>query len=384
MHWRAAIKKVQLRDWQKKACEKWIVQGNGIASVVTGGGKTVFALSCMALVELKVNRVVIVVPTTSLRDQWIAVLKGVLEIRGQEIATDYPFKKRIHVVTANLMNRRNVNPPPKTFLIADECHRYGTPLASKWLEKDWSYTLGLTATLERQYDDGVDEILLPNLGNVFFKYDLQKALSDGVVEQFEAHNVFAPLSESEQDDYKKLTKRIILAQRNDEPEKVKRFLIQRKRLVNESRARTLASIKLILQNRHRKIIVFFNSIRQLLWVSEQLSDRGFSHVSYHSKQSSSTNVASLVKFSKNFERAILSCNALDEGFDCQDLDTAIIVSQSNSERQRVQRIGRALRKFNGKRPVVYTFYSTDEEGDRLEQEFANSEEIYVQWLELSL
>ena len=68
--------------------------------------------------------------------------------------------------------------------------RYG---AGKWLNQNWAMTLGLTATLERQYDRGVEEILIPILGGVFYKYDLSEALRDQVVEPFKARNVFAYL-----------------------------------------------------------------------------------------------------------------------------------------------------------------------------------------------
>lgn len=382
MHWSHAIEKIQPRAWQNDALHKWLFAKRGIACVVTGGGKTVFALSCIARIELKVHRVVIVVPTTSLRDQWITVLKGILDVKDVELGTEYPFNRRINIVTSSLLSRRSVEAPNQTMLIADECHRYGTEGARKWLDQDWAYTLGLTATLERQYDNGVEEVLIPALGNVFYKYELSEALRDGVVEPFEARNVYAPLNLEEQESYDKFTRRIIIARSNDDVDKLKLLLIQRKRIVNESAARTIASIKLITDNCDRKIIVFFNSIRQLLWVSDQLKDRKCGHVAYHSKQPGNLNLISLTKFSKNYERIILTCNALDEGFDCQDLDTAIIVSQSNSERQRIQRIGRALRRFQGKEPVVYTFYSTDDEGKRLDEEFQDAEGVVTHWLEL--
>ena len=382
MHWQSSIERIQPREWQVAALNIWAADKRGIACVVTGGGKTMFALSCMALVELKIHRVVIVVPTTSLRDQWITVLKGVLSIKDAELGIDYPFQKRINIVTSSLLNRREVSVPDRTMLIADECHRYGTEGARKWLNQNWAMTLGLTATLERQYDRGVEEILIPTLGGVFYKYELSEALRDQVVEPFKARNVFAPLNSREQESYDRLTKRIIIARDKDDLDKLKLLLIQRKKIINESEARTIASIRLIMQNHERKIIVFFNSIRQLQWVSDQLSERKFGHVLYHSKQSSNTNLIGLTKFSRNYERIILTCNALDEGFDCQDLDTAIIVSQSNSARQRIQRIGRALRRFQGKEPIVYTFYSTDDEGQRLEDEFQDAEGVVTEWLEL--
>jgi superfamily II DNA or RNA helicase len=36
-----------LRKWQVQALEAWLVNFSGIAQVVTGGGKTFFAIACM-------------------------------------------------------------------------------------------------------------------------------------------------------------------------------------------------------------------------------------------------------------------------------------------------------------------------------------------------
>ena len=73
----------------------------------------------MALVELKIlgchcsaNH--------PLNDQWITVLKGVLTLK-MPIGIDYPFQKRINIVTSSLLNRREVSVPDRTMLI-DECH----------------------------------------------------------------------------------------------------------------------------------------------------------------------------------------------------------------------------------------------------------------------
>lgn len=78
------------RAWQIKAMARWIEHGHrGIISVVTGGGKTIFALSCIA--ELRPDTTLIVVPTAALLEQW-----------WDEAASyfDIPLDA-IHVITGN-------------------------------------------------------------------------------------------------------------------------------------------------------------------------------------------------------------------------------------------------------------------------------------------
>ena len=63
---------MKLREWQAKAFPLWWAKKRGIVKVVTGGGKTVFAIHCLSryLEENKDNSILIVVPSIALLDQW--------------------------------------------------------------------------------------------------------------------------------------------------------------------------------------------------------------------------------------------------------------------------------------------------------------------------
>src|SRR5690606_16968388 len=52
-------------------------------------------------------------------------------------------------------------------------------------------------------------------------------------------------------------------------------------------------------------------------------------------------------------RAIVTSRVLNEGVDVPDANVAIIVSGSGSVREHVQRLGRVLRKRDGKRATLY-------------------------------
>ena len=63
---------LKLREWQEKAFSHWWSKKRGIIKVVTGGGKTFFAIHCLKkyLEENPKNFVFIVVPSIALLDQW--------------------------------------------------------------------------------------------------------------------------------------------------------------------------------------------------------------------------------------------------------------------------------------------------------------------------
>ena len=93
------------------------------------------------------------------------------------------------VNTARTKAKNVADSTENLLLIADECHRYASPENANALTIKTSATLGLTATAERDYDDGLVEILIPSLGEMIYKYSIADARADGVVAPFEVLNV---------------------------------------------------------------------------------------------------------------------------------------------------------------------------------------------------
>ena len=63
---------MKLREWQEKAFPLWWAKKRGIIKVVTGGGKTFFAIHCLKqyLEDDPQKSILIVVPSIALLDQW--------------------------------------------------------------------------------------------------------------------------------------------------------------------------------------------------------------------------------------------------------------------------------------------------------------------------
>lgn len=367
---------ITLRRWQNIAREKWQQAGNrGVVSVVTGGGKSIFALACYQSLSAELScKALVVVPTRSLVEQWEALIET------------FALQESFTVVT-NLKLLRGLGPivPEETLLICDEAHRYGTEASLVWLDNSWRATLGLSATFERIYDSGVEEILLPNLGGVVYHYSLQEALQDDVVSKYRLHNIRAPLQEEEQEEYDDYSSKIgrLISMFGSEDERVKVALIKRKKVVNESVARTHCAVELIRSNTGRQTIVFCSSIEQAEWLFQTLSALRFSVERYHSKLSRSHRKSVLRRYLMSGISIIIAVNALDEGFDAPKTDMAIIIAQSNADRQRIQRIGRCLRRVEGKTADIFSFWSTEDERLRLEDEARiGSSEVY--WYEAGI
>ena len=185
-----------LRDWQEKAILNWSNNSNrGIAKVVTGGGKTYFAMMCILNLRKTNDNVnyLIVVPTLALRDQWLLDIIEGLNVPREEIychGIDKKVLKRhriiIMVINSARTKGRSLTSSGEWMLIVDECHRAASEENRKSLEGDWLATLGLSATPERQYDEWFSEHLIPKLGPIISEYNY-KILKDETVNGIECY-----------------------------------------------------------------------------------------------------------------------------------------------------------------------------------------------------
>ncbi len=132
--------------------------------------------------------------------------------------------------------------------------------------------------------------------------------------------------------------------------------------------------------KQKKTIVFTESISQADTICMKMNDLGYNASVYHTSVSKNIRSLTLSEFYDGTCRILVTCTALDEGLNVPDIEVAVIVSQTMSLRQRIQRVGRALRRGK-KRAKIYTIYITDDEKNTLIKEFANLHDISTfKWL----
>ena len=383
----------ELREWQKAALKLWLENDfRGIVEVATAGGKTFFALQCIKewLENNPESKILIIVPTTALQDQWHISLTEDLNILSEEICMwpeKYTSKSKFHIMVVNTARTKAKmikSLSESVFLIADECHRYASTENSAAMAIGANATLGLTATAEREFDDGLNEVLVPNLGKIIYEYTIANARKDGVVSEFEINNVKVPFRASEEMEYRKLTKRIAQAFNVNDQEKVMRLSRLRARVSTGATSRIPASIVIAEQNKNSRILIFHEEIENAQKIFEILKKRGHSVALYHSQIGGDARRESLKQFRKGIVRIIVCCRALDEGVDVPESEVAIIAASTSSSRQRIQRIGRVIRVHDSKEKAkIYTVYITDRELDKLRNEQENYSDIAnFNWYEM--
>lgn len=418
--------KWQLKDplykWQESFLQKWLQQKKGIAKVITGAGKTHLAMAIieeMKKVEPELT-VTIVVPTIVLLEQWYDNLIEKLQISPTEIAlkggeySDSFEGKKVFILVINSAIENNLigkitQDLPANLLIVDECHKAGAPKFRLIFEARRKYTLGLSATPERERDDAFETILIKELGEIIGNYTYRDALNDGIIPKYNIYNYAVVLTGHEKKEYQKLSKEINkimdalkykypqIAQNeaNIYPVLMKlsntkkdplintyfRKVKERKDLVYQAQNRkklTKLIINKVLQKNTEqveditsplssitntdKIILFHELISEINNLFLELNSNMVSI--YHSGFPASLNRIGLKLYREGTTKVLLSAKALIEGVDIPATNIGVIMASSSSKIQRIQSFGRVLRKAKGKTQTklfnIYVKNTTDE------------------------
>ena len=384
---------MKLREWQEKAFPLWWAKKKGIVKVVTGGGKTFFAIHCLKkyLEENSSKSILIVVPSIALLDQWYESLSQ--DFSDKEISLNGGGEqahevRKICITTIdslkNIIGDINVK---ETLLIVDECHKIGTEKRGDMLNNNWSATLGLSATPERDYDDNFYVIIKKILGDIIFEYDYIDARDDEVIVNFSLLYAYAPLLKEEEKKYENFSKSIrrraaTIGGHNMDDYPLKMHVFNRARLIKNSKNRIPYGVDLIQKYKRESWIVFTENKKQAKEFNKIINTKGFKSALYNTDLDSTERLENLNKFKKADLNVLVTCTALDEGFDMPEADGALILSASSSKRQRVQRMGRVLRITENKpNALIVTVYSSKTEFDKLMEEAKryHKEGVPVSW-----
>ena len=371
---------MKLRQWQEKAFPLWWAKKRGIIKVVTGGGKTVFAIHCLTkyLKEQKDNSIFIIVPSIALLDQWYEGLQKTFGDKDISLNGGGEHLENISKITIstidsvkNIIHKFNAS---NTLLIVDECHKIGTEKRGETLTNSWHATLGLSATPERDYDDNFYIIIKKILGDIIFDYDYIDAREDEVIVNFKLLYAYAAMTEDEEEKYKKFTKSIqrraaTIGGNNMNDYPLKMLIFNRARMVKNSKNRIPFGVELLQKHKRDSWIVFTENKKQAKEFNKIINKKGYKSAIYNTDLDNNEREENLNNFKSGNLNVLVSCTALDEGFDMPEADGAMILSASSSKRQRIQRMGRVLRiTANKENALIVTVYSSNTEYVKLKEE----------------
>jgi superfamily II DNA or RNA helicase len=348
---------------QSLGVEKWVNNKcRGTWAWCTGVGKTIGAMKAIKLflTKNKNKKIVVIVPTEALKIQWIQVLSK----------NNLYFDVSVEIINSAIKIQSKVD-----FIILDECHRYASELFFQiFKQRNPTIVLGLSATFERL--DGKHELLAkfcPVCDTISVKDAIENKwlspykeykvllkvddLSDYMEYNKEFYNSFSFFHNDFNLAMKCLTN-IIYRRQYAKSMKITpseidaivftwhRALKNRKKFVMEHPKKIEITQRILNARRGSKAITFSATIKQ----AEKI---GAGYI-VHSGKTKKKNRMTIDEFSKLKTGVIHSSKALNEGVDCPGLNLAIILSNTSSSTDKVQRIGRVIRFEEGKEAEVFT------------------------------
>jgi superfamily II DNA or RNA helicase len=386
-------------------------------------------------------RVAVVVPTIVLLDQWYDLLTSTSNLPPAAIGRlgggyldSFGGAVRILICVLNSaaakLPKLSTSLQSPLLLVVDECHRAGAAQMSQVFATRRDFNLGLSATPERQ--DGPEEVeeeqeqpgVLPpegfddsllgtQLGPIIYELDYRKALEAGILSRFVIHHYGLPLEPGECGRYERLSRDITDLRRHLQSQVKGRSLDggalvgwarrlaargqsalarqaaeyvsltgQRKQLLYHAQARGLAVARLVREalaaDSSSRIILFHESIAEVMRLFHTLRRHGFPVVAENSELPESLREESIHLFRVGAAQVLVSARSLIEGFDVPAADVGIVVASSSSVRQRIQTLGRILRKKGdnaaAKGALLHVLYMA-ETSDELIYEKQNWEQI---------
>lgn len=394
--------KKELYEWQELCLRRWLAnKGRGMVQAVTGSGKTLLALTAAERIEKTLDvklRVKIVVPSSALMRQWHRALQEFLSgshencqtigLRGNGHKASQDCKYMIYVInSARYELARQILTDLEqgyaVLLIADECHHYATSQNQLIFEflpyikeyENYFFSLGLSATLP---GGQAGQYLRSVLGRKIYTYGINEAMFQRTISPYDIYHISLSFKPEENAEYEELSAEMTFSYQvllkacpslktlgqtelfemlrslsgNSNP-KIARaastymtLSYKRKSLVALASARISCACDLVQRlDKQEKIIIFGERISQADELYQLLQEHAPERVGrYHSKMGSQANKNVLERFRTGSVRILIACKAIDEGIDVPDASIGIILSSTSTKRQRIQRLGRIIRK----------------------------------------
>ncbi len=357
-------------SYQSEAVDAWHANGKrGVISLPTGAGKTFIAILLIADTQ---RPTLVHVPTIDLMHQWYDVLK---EHFGEEVGLYGGGQHELQDLTVTTYQSAVMHAPRYGnrfgLAIYDECHHLpGDQYQYAAISSIAPFRLGLTATPERV--DGKERKLYALVGECCYEAQVQE-LSGKTLSEYRVVTIAVSMQDTERIEYEEARRTYLdflkkakinmgtsrgwqtflwKSSQSEEGRAAFKAYLTQKQLSFASAAKQEWVWKLIQRHRGDRILIFTQDND----TAYQIGTRFFLPVLTHQTKLKERN-AFLNGFRDGTFSIMVTSKVLNEGVDVPEANVAIIVSGSGSVREHVQRLGRILRKREGKQAVLYELIS---------------------------
>jgi superfamily II DNA or RNA helicase len=384
-----------LRTYQKRAVERWELDSRrGLLVMATGTGKTKTAAAAIERAREQEERLLVVVtaPQQHIAAQWASELADMDPVtswgagswrrrvsqRIDEISIGY--RKHLLVIMVQQSGAKDETQALwrqaeatklKSLLVADEAHGLGAKEMRKNLAPSFDWRLGLTATPDRYFDDEGKSVLQDYFVKVSDSFSIDEALKwidpvtgNAPLCQYRYFPYFFQLEPEEVEEYEALTKKAIrkgagIDRFGDGNDDVAKLLIRRANIVKTSKAKMPAFRQAIKDHAPvTQAIVYCQDTVQLNEAASELGRAGYLSRRFTGDEGTkpeprfggdSERARILRDLASGAVGALVAMRCLDEGVDVPSAQLGFLLASSGNPREFIQRRGRILRPFPGKR-----------------------------------
>lgn len=365
----------RLRPYQKEAVQRWVgAGGRGVIEMATGTGKTFTAIGCMNEIRKRCKKMLVVVtcPFDNLEHQWKAELSrwGIqsqitshnaqwyTDMRDGISALRMSNRERMLVVITSYNTFHNekftgavVDSGVKSMLVADEVHNAGSSTRLAGLSCAYDYRLGLSATLERYFDEHGTAALREFFEKSVFTLDLKQAIEHKFLVGYNYYPIYTDLTCDEYEEYRKRTRIIAMlwqSKKTEDRERLERELDIRSRIIlnAESKIERFAEWAREHEGRIKHTLVYCSEV-QMPRVKQILTECGAVNREITAKNPKNVGERATIlrEFASGAYDAIVANKVLDEGADIPAASTCIMLASTGNPKQFIQRRGRVLRRL---------------------------------------
>jgi superfamily II DNA or RNA helicase len=351
---------------QTEAVDAWWGQGGrGVVVLPTGTGKTFMAILAIAKAE---RPALVVTPTIDLLNQWYGELSLAFGVPIGLMGGGHHDLQPITVTTYDSAyiyvekwgNRFGL-------VVFDECHHLPGPTTQVAAVASISpFRLGLTATPERA--DGLHELYPELVGPIVYRREIKQLAGDFLAE-FTTQRLFVDLSAEELERYNQCREQyrrflfdrgISLASstglqrfiqescRSTEGRQAFLAFREQRRLAQAAPAKIHLLAELLERHRGERTLIFTADNATVYRIARQFLVPAITHQTKTKERR-----LILQRFHSGEYTVLVTSQVLNEGVDVPAARVGIVLSGTGSVREHVQRLGRLLRKFEGKQAVLY-------------------------------
>lgn len=352
---------------QLEALARWkAAKGRGVIVLPTGAGKSLVGMLALAWAG---RSALVVVPTIDLMHQWYALLRAAFpDSEVGLLGGGYHDKTELLVTTYDSAARHMERLGNRYgMLIADEVHHLPAEFYRTIAEYSVApFRLGLTATPERS--DNQHQILERLLGLFVYRREAEELAGD-ILAPFTVHRLYVSLSRVEREAYELAravrdeflrnqgislkglegwSRFVMLSARTPAGRQAMRAHQEIRRLSNAAPAKLRALELILAEHPHRKTVIFTEDNATVYEISKRFLIPCITHQTAVKERHSI-----LQAFKAGDYTRLATSKALNEGVDVPDASIGVILSGSAARREFVQRLGRILRRAEGKQATLY-------------------------------